>query len=210
MTHTGFFERFFITPFFRRATDFAGEESGRTFGFSAFAWLIVTAGVAGALLGFVGLLGPEVGFVCLEVVGILWLCGSAVGFSAMLTRLSRCSSRKDDGEVRLRFLGIDRLLTAVCALFLVLGFLMMITTLNSGEINMNPRNGGDGSPNPILEQDSIWEEPIFTYQDVAPKEPERDSMTDLVEEDTVSLDESFDPAVSTAVPVEADTAAIEM
>lgn len=212
MTHTGFFERYFITPFFRRERDFSGEENALSAWRSVLAWLVVTAGVAGALLGFVGLLGPEVGFVCLEVVGVVWICGSALGFAAMISRLSRSGRNEDNREKegKLRFLGIDKLLTAVCLLFLVLGFLMMITTLNSGELNMNPRRGGAGEPNPILEQDSIWEEPIFTYQDVKPQEPVKDTLTDLVDKDTVSLDESFDPEIATAAPVEIDTAAIEM
>lgn len=209
MTHTGFFERYFIGPFFRRATDFSGEQEARAACYSAVAWLVVTCGVAGTLLGLVGLLGPEVGFACVWTVGILWLCWSALGFVAMLTRLFRNPDRNAVVKVP-RFLGIDRLLTAVCLLFLIFGLLMMITTLNSGELNMNPRKGDIRRPNPILEQDSIFEEPIFTYQDVAPEEPVTDTMPDLAEQDTVSLDESFDPEIATAAPVEIDTAAIEM
>lgn len=209
MTHTGFFERYFISPFFRRIRDFSGEQSKRAAGYSALAWLTATAGIIGALLGLVGLLGPDVGFVCLAAVGGAWLCWSAVGFAAMLARLSRHAVDSDSKETP-AMLGIDKLLSAICVLFLICGILMTVTTLNSGELNMTPRNGGDGSPNPILEQDSIWEEPIFTYQDETPKEPEMDTMTDLEEKDTVSLDESFDPEINTAVQVEIDTAAIEL
>ncbi len=209
MTHTGFFERYFITPFFRRYSDFKGCESGRDAWISVGAWLIVTAGVIGVLLGFVGLLGPEVGFVALGVVGTIWCVGSMCPLAALASRALKGGDEKD-GPRKVNFLGIDKLLSAICILFLIFGLLMMITTLNSGEINMNPGNGDSyDTENPILMQDSIWEEPIFTYQDEAPKEPEKDTMPDLQETDTVSLDESFDPQISTEVPVEIDTLMIE-
>lgn len=209
MTHTGFFERYFITPFFRHATDFSGSAPSGILGYTLLAWLIVTAGVAGALLGLVGLLGPEVGFMALAIVGGLWLVWSIIAIASLLTRSSR-SEDSDDATKKPVFLGIDKLLTVICILFLICGILMTVTTLNSGELNMKPRNGGDGSPNPILEQDSIWEEPIFTYQNEAPEEPVKDTMPDLEEKDTVSLDESFDPEIETSVPIEIDTAAIEL
>lgn len=209
MTHTGFFERYFITPFFRRATDFNGSQQKGTAGYSALAWLIATAGIIGVLLGLVGLLGPEVGFTSLWIIGGAWIIWSAIGFAALICRFIR---NNDDSQSapNSSLLGIDKMLSAICILFLLCGILMTVTTLNSGELNMTPRNGGDGSPNPILEQDSIREEPIFTYQDATPAEPVQDTMTDLEEKDTVSLDESFDPDISSAVQVEIDTAAIEL
>lgn len=209
MTHTGFFERYFITPFFRRYSDFKGGENSREAWISVGAWLIVTAGVMGVLLGFVGLLGPEVGFVALGIVGTIWIIGSLCPIAALVARASK-GAGENAVPKKITFLGIDKLLSAICILFLIFGLLMMITTLNSGEINMNPRNGGsDDRENPILMQDSIWEEPIFTYQDETPKEPEIDTLSDLSDLDTVSLDESFDPQISTEVPVEIDTLTLE-
>ncbi len=208
MTHTGFFDKYFISPFFRQARDFSGAESSRNAGYSALAWLIVTAGIVGALLGLVGLLGPDVGFISLAIIGGLWLCWSVLAFIAMITRMSHNSGNEDQPE-KPSLLGIDNLLSVVCVLFLVCGILMTVTTLNSGELDMTPRNGGDGSPNPILVHDSIWEEPIFTYQDQTPKEPEKDTMQDLEEKDTVSLEESFDPEIPTSDQIEIDTTAVE-
>lgn len=209
MTHTGFFERYFITPFFRRYSDFKGGENSRAAWISVGAWLIVTAGVVGVLLGFVGLLGPEVGFVALGIVGAIWIIVSLCPLAALAARASKGAGENAEPK-KITFLGIDKLLSAICILFLIFGFLMMITTLNSGEINMNPRNGGsDDRENPILMQDSIWEEPIFTYQDETPKEPEIDTLSDLLDLDTVSFDESFDPQISTEVPVEIDTLTLE-
>lgn len=209
MTHTGFFERYFITPFFRRYSDFKGCENSRDAWVSVGAWLIVTAGVAGVLLGFVGLLGPEVGFVALGTVGAIWIIGSLCPLAALAARASKGTGENAEPG-KITFLGIDKLLSAICVLFLIFGLLMMITTLNSGEINMNPRSGGsDDRENPILMQDSIREEPIFTYQDETPYEPVKDTLEDLVDHDTVSLDESFDPQITTQVPVEIDTLVIE-
>lgn len=209
MTHTGFFERYFITPFFRRYSDFRGSGNSRDAMISVGAWLIVTAGVIGVSLGFVGLLGPEVGFVALGIIGGMWFVVSVCPMTALVCRAMK-GEEENVEPVRIRLLGIDRLLSAICLLFLIFGFLMMITTLNSGEINMNPRNGDDGdTENPILMQDSVWEEPIFTYQDQTPVEPEKDTLSDLVDQDTVSLDESFDPQITTEVPVEIDTLTVE-
>lgn len=207
MTHIGFFERYFIIPFFRQYSDFGGVTSGKDALVSVGAWLIVTAGVVGVLLGFVGLLGPEVGFMALSIVSVIWLLGSACPMAALICRVLK----KGTSECHeIRFLGIDKLLSAICLLFLVFGMLMTTTTLNSGEINMNPRNGNsEDEENPILMQDSIVEEPIFTYQDEAPKEPVKDTMTDLEEKDTISLSESFDPVVQTSAQTEIDTLLLE-
>lgn len=205
MTHTGFFERFFITPFIRRYSDFHGSESKRNALISFLAWLIVTSGVIGVLLGFVGLLGPEVGFVCLYVIGGLWIAGSVCPLAALISRTSKPEEGNHNHPVR--FLGIDKFLTVVCVLFLILGILMTVTTLNSGEINPYHRGNGDRGGNPILEQDEVFEEPIFTYQDETPAIVE--DVLDEEEEvtDTISLDESFDPVIATDISL--DTLAIE-
>ena len=193
MTHTGFFERYFITPFIRKYSDFKGEESRQTAFLSLGAWLTVSAGVIGVLLGFIGLLGPEVGFVCLWVIGGIWLAGSLCPMAALISRASKGAA--DNGALKTHFLGIDKMLSAICILFLVLGILMTITTLNSGEINPYHKGRGDARHNPLLEQDEVVEEPIFTYQDATPA-PIEDVIDDDSEiADTISVDDSFDPVI---------------
>lgn len=208
MTHTGFFERYFITPFFRKYSDFSGSTDKREAWVSFGAWLIVTAGIVGALLGQVGLMGPEIGFGALAIIGGVWVVCSICPLAALLSRAFH-GKEEEDAKPQIRFLGIDILLIAVCGLFLLLGILMTITTLNSGELNMNPRGSGEKEENPILMQDSIWEEPIFTYQDDKPAIDEVDTMSDLTDADTVALDESFDPEISTEVPIEIDTLSLQ-
>ncbi len=205
MTHTGFFERYFITPFFRKYADFSGSESDRNALVSLAAWLIVTSGVAGVLLGFIGLMGPETGFVCLAVIGGLWIIGSLCPLAALAARAFRGSA--EDKNLTIRFLGIDKFLSVTCILFLILGILMTVTTLNSGEINPYHRGQGDRNHNPLLEQDEVVEEPIFNYQTAEPapveeiEEPETD-----VPADTITLDDSFDPSIETQITL--DTIAI--
>ena len=62
--------------------------------------------------------------------------------------------------------------------------------------------------NPLLEQEEIVEEPIFTYQDNTPAAVEE--IDDEVEEETDSaqiIDESFDPVIG-SITAAADSAAI--
>lgn len=206
MLRVGFFEKYFINPYFRQWKDFSGKQPREEFALSLAAWGIVTIGLAGLLLGLVGLLGPQVGFVTLGVVGALWIGASVVPIAALRRR---CSASESDREVyrRAPMLGIDMLMTVVCGLFFLFGLLMMITTLNSGELNMNPRGTGQSGDNPILMRDSVIEEPIFNYfTETSPAEG--DDMDDLADKDTLSLDESFDPTVNTDANVEADTLGI--
>lgn len=202
MTRTGFFEKYFITPFFREYADFKTPQPRRDAMISLLAWGIVTAGVVGVLLGLVGLLGPEVGFVSLGVVGGLWLLASVYPMAALFVRskvgsqsLDEVGSQSDEVVSRPAVLGIDKMLAAICVLFLIFGILMAVTTLNSGELNMNPRGSGDDSDNPILMQDSVWEEPIFNYQSETKTEIE-DDFEDGTNADSASYLDSYDPAAA--------------
>lgn len=210
MLREGFFEKYFISPFFRHYADFTGSASRNDVLYSGVAWLTVTVGLAGVLIGLVGLLGPEVGFVTSIVVGILWIAGSACPFAALFRRLSNSENSDEESGMRKPvFLFIDKAFIAVCGLFLIFGILMMVVTLNSGDINMNPRGSGDYGPNPILEGDSVVEEPIFTYQSEDVEEEHVDTLNDLSDLDTVSLDESFDPTLNPTAPEDPDTLSME-
>ncbi|MDE7438258.1 MAG: hypothetical protein K2M93_07205 [Muribaculaceae bacterium] len=206
MTHTGFFERYFITPIFRKYADFSGSESDRNALVSAAAWLIVTSGVIGVLLGLIGLLGPDTGFVCLGVIGGIWIVGSICPLAALASRAMH--GGKDDKKMPVHFLGIDKFLAVTCGLFLILGILMTVTTLNSGTINPYHRGQGDRSRNPLLEQEEVVEEPIFNYQtaDPAPVEEIEEVETEAPA-DTITIDDAFDPTIATEI--ELDTLAIE-
>lgn len=205
MTQTGYFEKYFIKPFYRHYSDFKGKDSGRTALMTLLTWLVITVGVFGILIGLVGLLGPEVGFVCLAVIGGLWVLGSIVPLLAAFSR-SRNSTEEDADDEKPVFLGIDKLLFAACCLFMIFGVLMMVTTLNSDELLGRPRGENTGNESKFV-PDSVVEEPIFTYQAETPVEVVPDTMSDLTETDTVSVEESFDPTI--APPVEADTMSME-
>ena len=206
MTQIGFFEKYFINPFIGKYSDFKGEESQRSAFLSLGAWFIVTLGLAGVLLGLVGLLGPDVGFICIDVIGCIWIVGSICPMAALVSRVNNGSGDKTIGHIV--FLNIDKLLCAICFLFLVLGILMTVTTLNSGELDPFHRGRGEVKSNPLLEQEEIVEEPIFTYQDNTPAAVEE--IDDEVEEETDSaqiIDESFDPVIG-SITAAADSAAI--
>lgn len=207
MTQEGYFEKYFIKPFYRHYSDFKGEGSPKTAMMTLVTWLVITIGVFGILIGLVGLLGPEVGFVCLWVIGGLWIAGSIVPLLAAFSRSRNSSAEKDEDESKPVFLGIDKLLFAACGLFMILGVLMMITTLNSDELLGRPR-GADSESTNKFEPDSVEEEPIFTYQVETPVEAAPDTMADLSETDTVSVEESFDPTIAPP-PVEVDTMSME-
>lgn len=212
MIQEGFFEKYFITPFFRRIKDFSGPERKGAVKYTLLAWMIATVGITGLLLGLVGLLGPEVGFVCLGIFGAIWFCGSALGFAAMVRRISRSGEDAENSgeDAKPVWLLIDKLLAVVSVMFLILGILMTVTTLNSGDINVNHRGSGNPSSKGMIEDNRIEEEPIFTYQDDAPAtDPSEDELTELMDEDTVSLEESFDPTLPANSPAEADTLSLE-
>jgi len=193
--YDGFFESYFIRPFFHHYADFKGKESGRSCAMSLLAWLVVTLGIAGVMMGQVGLLGPEVGFMALWIAGAIWLAVSVVPLMAILTRATHGAPEK---PLKPRMLGVDTLLGVSCLLFFLLGMLMMVTTLSSGSLNPNAGYVPEADT-AVIEQEYVKEEPIFTYQDEVSTEPEVDSMSDMTEPDLVEPDESFDP---TLVPAE--------
>lgn len=194
-TYDGYFETYFIRPFFHRYADFKGKESGRDCALSLSAWLIVTLGVAGVLMGQIGLIGPEAGITTSIVAGSIWILISVVPLAALIARATHGAPAE---ELKPRLLGVDTLMGVSCILFFILGLLMMITTLNSEILNPNSRYVPEADT-VKMEQDYVVEEPIFTYQDEAPEitEIEKDTLADIGEEDVVSPDESFDPTIET-------------
>lgn len=191
--YEGFFETYFIRPFIHHYADFSGKESWKSFGLSLFAWFVITLGIIGIMLGQIGLIGPEGGAQATWWVCGIWLALSVVPILALLSRAFRGAPEK---PLKSRMLGIDTLLGVSCLLFFVLGLLMMVTTLNSGELNPNARVYEETDTIPY-EEEYIKEEPIFTYQDEtpAPVEGNFDSMPETMEPDLEEAEESFDPTI---------------
>lgn len=197
--YEGWFESYFIRPWFRKYSDFSGGETRRDFLFSLLGWAIVTLGIAGILLGLVGLLGPEIGFPTLEICGGIWIAYSIVPFIALVKRTSNGGDAKQRHP---KFLGIDILQVAASMLFFLFGLFIMITTLNSEMLNPDPRMEDEEEVK--IEGESIVEEPIFTYQD-ASTEVKRDTAMvepEVEDPDMLSPDESFDPTIATQPDME--------
>lgn len=194
--YEGYFETYFIRPFFHHYADFRGHETWGSCGLSFLAWLIVSLGITGLMLGLVGLLGPEVGFTSLTVAGCVWGAFSLLPLSALVVRAS--ASRPDTsgrGSHKHPLLGIDIMLGTICLLFFIFGLLMTVTTLHSETLTADP--GTDEQDTTRLELEEIVEEPIFTYQDEAPADTvTADSLSDLEDPEAVAPDESFDPSLS--------------
>lgn len=189
--YEGWFETWFIRPFFHQYADFSTPGRGRNILYTLLAWLIVTLGLAGIMMGQVGLIGPEAGDSAMFTVGIVWGVLSVVPIIALLTRCV-----KGDGTYwRPKVLGIDILLGVSCLLFFILGLLMMITTLNSGSLNPNARYSEEDTVT-VSEEEYVHEEPIFTYQDEAPAVQIEDSLQDLEDPDAVNPEETYDPTLN--------------
>lgn len=200
VVYEDYFEAYYIRPFIHHYADFNGGETSESALLSLCAWLIMTLGLAGVLMGLVGLLGPEVGFISLAVVGGIWLLLSVVPIAAILVRASKHNESKWNHQPRL--LGIDIMMMAVCLLFFIFGLLMMITTLNS-EV-LDPNAGYVEEDTVKMVEDTVWEEPIFTYQDAAPAMDE-DSLgaeTDSIDQ---MMEDSFDPTIETEATAVADS-----
>lgn len=199
--YDGFFETYFIRPFFHHFADFRGKETKKSCLRSLLAWLVVTIGLSGLMMGQVGLLGPEVGFSFISIGTTIW---GAISFIPLIALAVRTANGTPEQELHPRMLGVDTLLTVSCILFFILGLLMMITTLNSGELN--PNAGMTDEPDTTLtEEEYIKEEPIFTYQDEVPAEVDDsiiDTLSDMTEPDLVNPDESFDPALNNTEEIE--------
>lgn len=190
--YDGYFETYFIRPFIHHFADFKSAESMNDALKSLAAWLVITLGVAGILLGFIGLLGPEVGFDIIYTGGIIWLALSAFAIIALLVRTTH---HRAATQIKTKMLGIDTLFGVSSLLFFVFGLLMMDTTLHSGDLR--PNDGVVYEEDTVkLEPEYIKEEPIFTYQDEAPAMETTDSMTDLVEPDLTDQEESYDPTIT--------------
>ena len=190
--YEGFFETYFIRPFIHHYADFNGKDPHKSCGYSLLAWLIITLGLVGVMLGLVGLLGPEVGFATLEVCGGLWLLLSISPILALFSRKKTHSTEND--EKRRTFLPIDIVLSSISILFFFLGILMMISTLNSEELTADPGTMEEDTTS--LEFEDIVEEPIFTYQDEVPEAVVTDSLEDLEDPEAIAPEESFDPVIN--------------
>ncbi len=176
MTHEGFYERFFIDPFIKKYSDFKGSTPRKEAMYALLTWVVITAGITGILTGLVGLIGREVALPCLWIISGLWILSSIMPISALASRAARYNAEgnamatgvaeriSDNTEKKgYRILGIDILLTVVCFLFLILGIPMMVTTLRSETVEIDPTGIGKIPSNPIA-SDSVYEEPIFNYQ----------------------------------------------
>ena len=197
--YEGFFECYFIRPFIHHYADFRSGESAGSCVKSLLAWVIITLGVVGIMLGQVGIIGPEAGVTAAWIVCGIWMAASVVPIVALLARAAHGAP---EHPVRHRMLGVDVLLGASCVLFFVLGLMMLITTLDSGELNPNARIYDEPDTTQVEEEEYVKEEPIFTYQDEAAEveEPAIDTMVELTEPDLVAPEESFDPTIE--YPVE--------
>ena len=198
--YDGFFETYFIRPFFHHYADFRGRESNRSCLMSLLAWLVVTVGISGLMLALVRLLGPEVGFSAIKISAIVW---SVISLIPLISLLVRTANGAPEQERHPRMLGVDTLLTVSSILFFILGLLMMVTTLNSG--HLNPNAGMTDEPDTAtFEDEYIREEPIFTYQDEVPAQVEDtvDTLSDMTEPDLANPEESFDPTLSTPDEIE--------
>lgn len=190
--YEGFFESYFIRPFFHHYADFSGMESVESLGKSLLAWLVITLGIAGIMLGQIGFIGPESGFSLFWIVIGVWGALSLIPLVALSVRATHGAPSK---PIRGRMLGVDTLLGVSCLLFFLLGLLMMVTTMNSGELNPNARVYDEEDTVKTEEEYYIKEEPIFTYQDEAEAASVSDSMSDMTEPDLATQEESFDPTI---------------
>ena len=201
MLYEGFFESYFIRPFIHHYADFKGKEDSASCLKSVLAWVVITLGITGIMMGQVGIIGPEAGTQAAWTVCIAWLVLSVVPLAALVTRTLHGAPEKTHHP---KFLGVDALLTVCSLLFFILGLLMMVTTLNSGELNPNA-NAYDDSDSAVIEEETyVKEEPIFTYQDESPEtdieDTKTDSLPELEEPYLVPAEESFDPAL--AIPAD--------
>lgn len=196
--YEGWFESYFIKPWIDNYVNFRGGESPHSLVMSLVGWFVVTLGVAGLLMGLVGLAGPDVGFLSLKIVGTLWLLLSVPPFAALVTRGINGPAPESRNR---KFLAIDVLLMGACILFFVFGLLMMTTTLNSEILRPDP--GTEEVMDTDAMKDTVYEEPIFTYQTPKEEVPPVDTLQELTEPDMVDIDESFDPTLETDVNVAA-------
>lgn len=192
--YEGYFEYYFIRPFFHHYADLKGNESGGSFAMSLLAWITVTLGICGLLMGLVGLLGPEVGFSALIYVSAAW---GLFSLCPLVSLVARAFNGVPEQRRKPRLLAVDTLMGVSCLLFFILGLLMMTTTLHSGSLNPNAGMTTE-EDTAVSEEEYVKEEPIFTYQDEnAGAGLATDTMNDVTEPDLVEAEESFDPTLNT-------------
>ncbi len=200
MLRQGFFEKYFIQPFYRDFRNKATSCPKSTLPLATTAWVIITLGIVGVLIGFIGLLGPETGSICVYVGLGLWLLFTIPAFIALIRRC--CNGNEDNSnpvdkyydEVRRAMLPIDWMLSGAAVLFFILGPLMMLSTLRGRNMDILPRGAGDGYSQ-FVDNDSIYEEPIFNYIGESDAS-DADTLGDISDLDTITLEESsFDPTI---------------
>lgn len=191
--YEGFFESYFIRPFIHQYFNFKGHESVNSCFKSLLAWVVITLGIVGIMLGQIGIIGPDGGIALAKTVCYIWLILSIIPLLALFSRTGQGAPEK---PLKSKMLGVDTLLGVSCLLFFVLGLLMMVTTLDSGQLNPNA-SMTDVADTSSFEDDYIEEEPIFTYQDdieTASRETV-DTLQDMNEVDLAAPEESFDPTL---------------
>lgn len=209
--YEGYFESYFIRPFFYEYLKFQGHESIGSCVKSFIAWVLITLGIVGIMLGQIGIIGPDGGVQAMQVVCWIWGLYSIVPLLALFSRTSQGAPSK---PIKSKMLGIDTLLGVCCLLFFVLGLMMMETTMTKETLNPNAGATSDGDSTSFLDE-VVEEEAIFSYEAVdAPgdaknnnKEENKtnnkenkpavviDTMKDVTEPDLASPEESFDPTV---------------
>lgn len=201
--YEGFFETYFIRPFIHQYFQFQGREAVESCLKSVAAWIIITLGLVGIMLGQIGIIGPDGGIQLAKIIFWIWGGLSVIPFASLI---SRTVQGAPEHPLKSKILGIDTLLGASCVLFFVLGLMMMITTLDSGILNPNARVVEETDSIPF-EEDYVKEEPIFTYQnDEATDQSEIiDSMTDINEPYLMEADESYDPTLEQPLDIAVDT-----
>lgn len=194
--YEGFFETYYIRPFIHKYIDFRGNESFNSLLLSILAWLILTLGIVGIMLGQIGIIGIDGGLQALWIVCGIWLAFSLIPFFALLSRASHGAPKQ---PIKARMLGIDTLLGVSCLLFFILGLLMMTTTLNSGHLNPNARVYDESDSTDVTDMPRVEEEPIFTYQDETPSNTIAidDSIPTVPEEGDIeeNVEDNYDPTI---------------
>lgn len=204
--YEGFFDTYFIQPFFRLYFNFRAHESVSTCIKSVIAWVVITLGIVGIMLGQIGIIGPEGGEPMARIVFWIWGIYSVIPMIGLFVRLGNGKPRR---PVRSKMLGVDVLLGVTSLLFFVLGLVMRTTVLQNEVLNPNARMTAENDSNPLL-NDEVTEE-LYTYTDDNDTKKEdkknvvqavsdsaaraNDPLKDLNEPDLTTSEESYDPVI---------------
>ena len=222
--YEGFFDTYFIQPFFRLYFNFKAHESFGTFIKSIIAWVIITLGIIGIMLGQIGIIGPEGGVPMARVVFWIWGIYSVIPMIGLFIRLANGAPEK---PVRSRMLGIDVLLGVTSLLFFALGIVMENTVMQNEVLDPNANMSNVIDSNSLLDE-VVEEEELYTYTDdndskkdekkdekkdnaAAPAKttnvqqaaPADDPLKDLDEPDLLPAEESFDKSIEKPVEIPA-------